>query len=100
MALAVRAHRSIGLAELMTKRQDADRAPQTGAKPPRGSDRRNTLRRTADLERRLAEMEEHVRASRRELDLQFQRMAQIQVDLDLLMKLVRGTPARSAAGGR
>jgi hypothetical protein len=38
----------------------------------------------AELLRRLTDVEEMARANRRELELQFQRMAQMQVELDKL----------------
>jgi hypothetical protein len=50
------------------------------------ADRRNRLRRDADMQRRLSDVEELARANRRELDLQFSRMAEIQVELDKLKK--------------
>ena len=52
---------------------------------PRMGDRRKGSRRAEDLERRLAEVEDIARANRRELHLQFQRMAHMQADLDRLM---------------
>jgi hypothetical protein len=50
------------------------------------NDRRTALRREQDLIRRLAEVEELARANRRELDLQFRRIADMQVEIDKLMK--------------
>ena len=62
---------------------------------PRVGDRRKGSRRAEDLERRLAEVEDIARANRRELHLQFQRMAHMQADLDRLMKATRSSPATS-----
>jgi len=62
---------------------------------PRLGDRRKGSRRAEDLERRLAEVEEVARANRRELHLQFQRMAHMQADLDRLMKSTRSLPPTS-----
>lgn len=73
----------------MRKNQKAEPTPGDGAKQVRGAERRSGTRLAADLERRLAETEELARANRRELDLQFQRIAQMQADLDMLMKLAR-----------
>jgi hypothetical protein len=87
-----------GLRKLMPKSSHAESAPDIGAKPPRVSDRRRALRRTVDLELRVEQKGEHLRANPRELDLQFQRIAQIQADLDMLTKLVRGTPPRCGPG--
>jgi hypothetical protein len=55
------------------------------AKKRTASNRRATLRRHHDdVLRRLEEVEELARANRRELELQFRRMAEMQVDLDKL----------------
>ena len=62
---------------------------------PRLGDRRKGSRRAEDLERRLAEVEEVARANRRELHLQFQRMAHMQADLDRLTKSSRSLPPTS-----
>jgi hypothetical protein len=67
-----------------------------GAKQPRVADRRTGSRRAEDLERRLAEVEHLARANRRELELQFQRMAHMQAELDMLLRLAREAPARSS----
>jgi len=58
-------------------------------------DRRQGSRRAEDLERRLADVEDLARANRRELQLQFQRMAQMQADLDRLLKPAHSMPAHS-----
>jgi hypothetical protein len=50
------------------------------------NDRRTALRREQDLIRRLADVEELARANRRELELQFRRIADMQVEIDKLMK--------------
>jgi len=50
------------------------------------ADRRNRLRRDADMQQRLSDVEELARANRRELDLQFSRMAEMQVEIDKLKK--------------
>jgi hypothetical protein len=46
--------------------------------------RRPVLRRDADMLRRLRDVEEMARANRRELELQFRRIADIQAELDRL----------------
>lgn len=61
---------------------------------PRG-DRRLSARRVEDLERRLTDAENLTRANRRELDLQFQRMAQMQADIDALLKAARSSAPTS-----
>ena len=77
----------------MRKNPNLDRPVGDGAERRRGSDRRGAPnRRAADLERRLAEMEDLARANRRELGLQFTRIAQIQADLDALLKSSRAIP--------
>ena len=48
------------------------------------AERRSDLRRTEDLIRRLVEVEELARANRRELELQFRRMADMQAEIDTL----------------
>jgi hypothetical protein len=50
------------------------------------AERRGDLRRTEDLARRITEVEEVCRANRRELDLQFRRMADMQAEVDALKK--------------
>jgi hypothetical protein len=40
----------------------------------------------ADLQRRVTEVEELARANRRELELQFRRMADMQAEIDMLRK--------------
>jgi len=50
------------------------------------TDRRRATRREADVLRRLTEVEELARANRRELELQFRRMAAMQVEIDALKK--------------
>ena len=84
----------------MRKNHNAEAASGDGAKRPRAANRRDGTRRAADLDQRLAATEELARANRRELDLQFQRMAQMQADLDTLMKLARagGAAFRSDGG--
>jgi hypothetical protein len=62
------------------------------------ADRRTGSRRAEDLERRLAEVEHLTRANRRELELQFQRMAHMQAELDMLLRLAREAPARPIFG--
>jgi hypothetical protein len=83
----------------MRKNQNANATSAAGTKRLRLADRRNGTRRAADLERRLAETEALARANRRELDLQFQRMAQMQAELDVLMKLARAGGAAFRSGG-
>jgi len=76
-----------GSVQAMRKNTNPDRPGGDGADRRRMSDRRGVPnRRTVDLERRLAEMEDLARANRRELGLQFTRIAQIQADLDALLK--------------
>jgi hypothetical protein len=48
--------------------------------------RRATLRRDVDILQRLTELEDLARANRRELDLQFRRMADMQAQIDQLKK--------------
>jgi phage host-nuclease inhibitor protein Gam len=50
------------------------------------ADRRPAIRRVADLQRRVTEVEELARANRRELELQFRRMADMQAEIDMLRK--------------
>ena len=75
--------------QLMQKTHKAQPTSGDAGKRLREAERRQETRRVADLERRLAETEELARSNRRELDLQFQRIAQMQADLDMLMKLAR-----------
>jgi hypothetical protein len=49
-------------------------------------ERRIALRRQSDIARRLSEVEEIARSNRRELALQFRRMADMQVEIDKLKK--------------
>ena len=56
------------------------------AKDKAPNERRVVLRREADIMRRLTEVEELARANRRELDLQFRRIAEMQVEIDKLTK--------------
>ena len=49
-------------------------------------ERRAELRRDEDIVRRLSEVEEMARANRRELELQFRRIADMQAEIDQLMK--------------
>ena len=56
------------------------------AKKRATDDRRKVPRRESDIRRRLSEVEEITRANRRELELQFRRIAEMQVDLDKLKK--------------
>jgi hypothetical protein len=79
----------------MKKHLNAERTSGEGAKQPRVTDRRKGARRTEDLERRLVEVENLARANRRELELQFQRMAHMQADLDMLLRIARSVAARS-----
>ena len=77
----------------MRKSPNVDRRAGDGANRRRVSDRRHTAnRRAADFERRHAETEELARANRRELGLQFTRIAQIQAELDALLKSGRSGP--------
>jgi len=48
--------------------------------------RRTALRRAEDISHRLMELEEMGRANRRELELQFRRIADMQVEIDRLKK--------------
>ena len=58
-------------------------------KPARQSkERRASLRREADVERRLGDVEDLAKANRRELDLQFRRMADLQAELDKLLRKI------------
>ena len=80
----------------MARNHSADRASGDSAERRRASDRRGAgVRRAADLERRLADVEDLAQANRRELGLQFMRIAQIQAELDVLMKLSRSNLSRS-----
>jgi hypothetical protein len=79
----------------MKKNSNGERMSGDGAKQPRVADRRMGARRTEDLEQRLVEVENLARANRRELELQFQRMAHMQADLDMLLRIARSVPARS-----
>ena len=82
----------------MRKSPNIDRPVGDDADRRRVSDRRAPAnRRAADLERRLAEMEDIVRANRRELGLQFTRIAQIQADLDALLKAGRANSLQPPA---
>lgn len=59
------------------------------AMPPKrrlAPDRRGGFRRDEDVARRLTDLEETVRANRRELELQFRRMAHMQAEIDKLKK--------------
>jgi hypothetical protein len=47
---------------------------------------RAELRRADDVQRRLTEVEEMARANRRELELQFRRIADMQMEIDALKK--------------
>jgi hypothetical protein len=58
------------------------------------AERRGSVRRQLDLIRRLTELEEWVRANRRELELQFQRMAQMQADIERLKHVQVTLPSR------
>ena len=49
-------------------------------------ERRAELRRAEDIVRRLTEVEELARANRRELELQFRRIADMQAEIDALKK--------------
>jgi hypothetical protein len=74
----------------MRKNQTVERGFDDGGQRRRLDDRRGTgIRRAADFERRLAEIEDLAQANRRELGLQFLRIAQIQADLDSLMNAGR-----------
>jgi hypothetical protein len=55
----------------------------------RQADRRTTARRLDDVIIRLSDVEEVARANRRELDLQFRRMAEMQAEIDRLKKRER-----------
>ena len=59
------------------------------AKTPRSASAatRNQSRREVEMRKRLSEVEELARANRRELDLQFRRIAAMQVEIDTLKKL-------------
>ena len=74
----------------MRKNPNVDGRVGDGAERRRVSDRRGVPNRRADdFERRLVEMEDLARANQRELGLQFTRIAQIQADLDALLKSSR-----------
>ena len=76
--------------QAMRKSLNVDRPVGDDADRRRTSDRHAPAnRRAADFERRLAEMEDILRANRRELGLQFTRIAQMQADLDALLKSAR-----------
>jgi hypothetical protein len=64
------------------------------AKPKRAAQtrqagRRATARRLDDVITRLSEIEDVARANRRELDLQFRRIAEMQAEIDRLKKRER-----------
>jgi hypothetical protein len=56
------------------------------AKRASTGDRRVSTRRLSDLASRLSEVEQIAKANRRELDLQFRRIAHMQVEIDRLKK--------------
>jgi hypothetical protein len=77
----------------MRKNHSTERGSNVGANQRRFTDRRGSvIRRADDLDRRLSELEDLARANQRELELQFRRIAQIQVDLDSLLKAGRSNP--------
>jgi hypothetical protein len=81
----------------MRKNQSTERGSDHGANQGRFGDRRGpVIRRADDLDRRLTELEDLARANRRELELQFRRIAQIQVDLDSLLKAGRSNLSPSS----
>ena len=84
----------------MRKHSNADRMSGDEARQPRGADRRTGSRRAEDLERRLTEVEHLTRANRRELELQFQRMAHMQAELDMLLRLAREAPRSAVRHGK
>jgi hypothetical protein len=55
-------------------------------RPATPADKRNQLRREADIRRRLSAVEDLARANRRELEVQFRRIASMQVEIDALKK--------------
>jgi len=70
----------------MKKNRNVEPSSNGNGAQRRSDDRRVALRRATDLERRLADIEHLARASQRELDLQFKRMAHIQADLDRVLR--------------
>lgn len=52
----------------------------------RAGDRRRATRREEEIMRRVSDVEELARANRRELELQFRRIAEMQVEIDKLKK--------------
>jgi hypothetical protein len=71
---------------------------QTDGRPDRlrGAERRNGIRREADLTQRLAEVEALALANRHELNVQFQRIAHLQAGLDRALRSTGRMPSRSS----
>jgi hypothetical protein len=67
-------------------RNNTERTEPSTTNERKPTDRRAVLRREQDMIRRLAEVEELARANRRELELQFRRIADMQVEIDRLSK--------------
>lgn len=67
-------------------RNNTERTERSTTNERKPTDRRTVLRREQDMIRRLAEVEELARANRRELELQFRRIADMQVEIDRLSK--------------
>jgi|GEM_PF-3824074 hypothetical protein len=82
---------------MMRKNPNDERRAGGGDRRRSGDRRAAPLRLAEEFERRLVEMEEIARANRRELGLQFTRIAQIQADLDALMKSGRSGSAQSVS---
>jgi hypothetical protein len=74
---------------------NAEQRTDEGPDRLRGTERRNAIRREADLAQRLAEVEALALADRHELNVQFQRMAHMQADLDRALRSTRSMPSRS-----
>jgi hypothetical protein len=86
-----------GSPDPMRRLQSANAEQRTDEGPDRlrGTERRNGIRREADLAQRLAEVEALALANRHELNLQFQRMAHMQADLDRALRSTHSMPSRS-----
>jgi len=79
----------------MRRHQGRNTERQTDGRPDhlRGTERRNGIRREADLTQRLAEVEALALANRRELNVQFQRIAQMQADFDRALRSTGSMPS-------
>ena len=82
----------------MRRHQSPNPDRQTDGRPDRlrATERRNGIRREADLTQRLAEVEALALANRRELNVQFQRIAHMQADLDRALRSTGSMPSRSS----